>query len=71
MKEPGQTILLIEDNEDDVFVMERALEQAQITNPLAVVSDGQQALDYVSGTGKYALAGGTTHVLIANFSCRG
>jgi CheY-like chemotaxis protein len=53
MNEPSKPILLIEDNEDDVFVLKRALNRAQITNPLQVVNDGQQALDYLSGTGKY------------------
>jgi CheY-like chemotaxis protein len=54
MKEPSQTILLIEDYEDDIFAMQRALSQANITNPLQVVTDGQQALDYLSGAGQYA-----------------
>jgi len=49
-----KTILLIEDNEDDVFMMKRALKLALITNPLQVVADGQQALDYLAGAGEYA-----------------
>lgn len=49
-----KTILLVEDNEDDVFLMQRALKAAQIPNPLAVVTDGQQAVDYLNGTGKYS-----------------
>lgn len=49
----SKTILLVEDNEDDVFAMKRALRHAHITNPLQVVTDGQQALDYLSGTGMY------------------
>lgn len=47
-------ILLVEDNEDDVFALKRAFRQEKIANPLFVVTDGQQALDYLSGTGKYA-----------------
>lgn len=47
-------ILLVEDNDDDVFAMHRALRKAQIINPLQVATDGQQALDYLSGTGQYA-----------------
>jgi CheY-like chemotaxis protein len=54
MKQTSQTILLVEDYEDDVFAMERALLQANITNSLQVVTDGQQALDYLSGTGQYS-----------------
>lgn len=49
-----RTILLVEDNEDDVFLMERALKGAGITNPLRVVSDGQEAIDYLGGAGKFA-----------------
>jgi CheY-like chemotaxis protein len=54
MAPPSQTILLVEDYDDDVFAMERALAKANITNPLQVVTDGQRALDYLSGTGQYA-----------------
>jgi CheY-like chemotaxis protein len=46
-------ILLVEDNEDDVFLMKRALKVASIVNPLLVVEDGQQAIDYFSGAGKF------------------
>jgi CheY-like chemotaxis protein len=47
------TILLVEDNEDDVFAMQRALRKAQITHPVQVISDGQKAVDYLSGIGQY------------------
>ena len=48
------TILLVEDNEDDVFAMSRALNLGNFTNPLQVVTDGQQAVDYLSGAGQYS-----------------
>jgi len=48
------TILLIEDSPDDVFFMRRALKKAQINLPLQVAVDGQQALDYLAGAGKYS-----------------
>jgi CheY-like chemotaxis protein len=48
------TILLVEDNEDDVFLMERAIKGAGIINPLFVVEDGQEAIDYLSGAGRYS-----------------
>lgn len=55
MKKTGETaILLVEDNEDDVFLMERALEAAEIHCPLRVVQDGQEATRYLSGEGRYA-----------------
>lgn len=46
-------ILLVEDNEDDVFLMKRALKAAGVLNPLLVVEDGQEAIDYLSGAGKF------------------
>lgn len=48
------TILLVEDNEDDVFLMERALKSAGILNPVCVVEDGQRAIDYLEGSGDFA-----------------
>ncbi|CAM3059352.1 response regulator [Rariglobus hedericola] len=50
----SHTILLVEDNEDDVFLMKRALRAAGIENPLQIAEDGQAAIDYLSGTGAYA-----------------
>jgi CheY-like chemotaxis protein len=46
-------ILLVEDNEDDVFLMKRALKAAGVTNRLIVVPDGEAAIEYLSGTGNY------------------
>ncbi|MGV3772633.1 MAG: response regulator [Verrucomicrobiales bacterium] len=47
-------ILLVEDNEDDVFLMKRALKEAAITNPLYIVDEGQAAINYLAGAGLYA-----------------
>lgn len=47
-------ILLAEDSEDDVFLLRRAFEKAQLSNPLKVVHDGEEALAYLRGEGKYA-----------------
>jgi len=46
-------ILLAEDDKNDVFLMQRAFEQAGIPNPLFVVRNGQEALDYLAGNGAY------------------
>ena len=54
MATTNRAILLVEDNEDDVFLMKRALKGAHVANPLYVVEDGQAAEDYLSGTGEYA-----------------
>lgn len=45
----NQHILLVDDNEDDVFFMKRALEAASISNPIFVAEDGQKAVDYLAG----------------------
>jgi CheY-like chemotaxis protein len=47
-------VLLVEDSPDDVFLMERALKKAGLLWNLTVVMDGQEALDYVAGAGKFA-----------------
>src|SRR5262249_15941748 len=49
----GPTILLVEDDEDDIFIMKRVLKLTKVTNPLQVVTDGQKAMDYLSGTGAF------------------
>ena len=50
----SKNILLVEDNPSDVKLTKRALEQNQITNELIVAEDGQEALDYLFATGRYA-----------------
>ena len=46
--------MLAEDDENDVFFLQRAFQQAKIENPLRVVRDGQEAIDYLSGDGKFS-----------------
>jgi CheY-like chemotaxis protein len=43
------TILLAEDNEDDVVLTQRAFKRARVINPLQVVRDGQAVLEYLEG----------------------
>ena len=50
----SKTILLVEDNPSDVELTKRAFVREHITNELVVVEDGQTALDYLFGTGRYA-----------------
>lgn len=54
MTQPGEDILLVEDNGDDIFLMERAVKKSGVSWKLKVVTDGQEACDYLSGAGKYA-----------------
>ena len=49
-----KTILLVEDNPSDIELTKRALANANIANKLVVAEDGQEALDYLFGTGHYA-----------------
>lgn len=51
---PTGTILLVEDNPDDVFFMERVFKAEGIQNPLKVAEDGQEAIDYLAGVGEFA-----------------
>lgn len=53
MSDANRTILLIEDSEDDAFALHWALKKAKITYPVQVAVDGQQAVDYLAGVGKY------------------
>jgi DNA-binding response OmpR family regulator len=46
--------LLVEDDEDDVFFMERAFQDAGLNNPLHIVTNGDQAIKYLSGAGDFA-----------------
>jgi CheY-like chemotaxis protein len=48
-----KTILLIEDNPSDIALTQRALEKINTINGLAIATDGQEALDYLFGTGAY------------------
>jgi len=49
----GQSILLIEDNEDEILIMQRAFRKAKIKNPLYVVANGEEAVEYLDGRGQF------------------
>lgn len=53
MSSNGTVILLAEDDPNDVFFMQRALTKAGINSPLQVVRNGQEALEYLGGLGKF------------------
>ena len=50
----AKTILLVEDNPSDIDLTKRALEKAHIMNDLVVAENGEEALDYLFGTGRFA-----------------
>jgi CheY-like chemotaxis protein len=47
-------VLYVEDEESDTLFMQMAFKKAGLGLTLRVVSDGQAALDYLSGAGTYA-----------------
>ncbi|MFA6128662.1 MAG: response regulator [Bacteroidales bacterium] len=49
----NKTILLVEDNLDDVELTLRALKRNNIKNDVTVVNNGAEALDFLFGTGNY------------------
>jgi CheY-like chemotaxis protein len=53
METKAFTFLLVEDDLNDIFLVKRAFKMAQIRNPLQVVTDGQEAISYLKGEGKY------------------
>jgi CheY-like chemotaxis protein len=48
------SVLLVEDDLNDIFLVKRAFKIAQIINPLQIATDGQEAINYLRGEGKYA-----------------
>jgi CheY-like chemotaxis protein len=47
-------ILLVEDNEDDILLTERAMKKNRITNKLVIARDGAEALDFLFCNGAFA-----------------
>jgi CheY-like chemotaxis protein len=55
MSDPSApTILLVEDNIDDVILTRRALRKVGVSAALATVGDGEEAKAYLLGTGAFA-----------------
>ena len=50
-------VLMAEDNEHDIIATKRAWKKHGISNPLYVVNDGEECLDYLYRRGKYSEKG--------------
>lgn len=48
------TILLAEDDQNDVMLIKRVFSKSRIINPIACVENGEDAVAYLKGEGKYA-----------------
>lgn len=47
------TILLAEDDHNDVLLIKRAFSKSRIVNPIACVGNGEEAVAYLKGEGMY------------------
>ena len=50
----AQTIVLVDDNPDDVWFSRRALKSARVANPVLHVGDGERACDLLFARGEWA-----------------
>lgn len=48
------TILIIEDDSNDVLLLKRGLNKAGVDNPVRIASDGEKAIEYLTGLGEFA-----------------
>jgi CheY-like chemotaxis protein len=54
MIEHHETILAVEDEDDDVALLKRAFRKTGVVNPVRFLTDGDQALSYLAGEGEFA-----------------
>ena len=53
MSQDNKVILLVEDNPDDIALTLRAFKRSHLMNPVTVVRDGVEALDFLFGRNAY------------------
>ena len=51
--ETYETLLVVEDEQDDVALLQRAFRRVGLVNPVAFVHDGEAAIEYLSGGGTF------------------
>ncbi len=51
---PARTVLAAEDDDGDATLLRMAFRRAEILHPLTIVRDGQEAIDYLSGTAPFS-----------------
>lgn len=50
----AKTILLAEDSPDDELLFKEVIKKTKVENPVRVVRDGVEAIDYLEGNGEFA-----------------
>jgi CheY-like chemotaxis protein len=53
MTEHTPTVLVVEDNPTDVMLIRRAFSKASVGNPLQIIRDGDEAVQYLAGEGVF------------------
>ena len=53
MKTPGPAILLVEDDPNDIFFMQRAINKASLQLSVQVAVNGEEAMNYLAGKGRF------------------
>jgi len=53
MKKMHPTILVVDDDENDRFLVKRAFQKIGVTDPIHLVRDGVEAIEYMMGEGKF------------------
>lgn len=48
------TLLLVEDDPNDLLLIQRAFAKARLVNPVRIVRDGEEAINYLAGNGEFA-----------------
>jgi CheY-like chemotaxis protein len=49
-----QPLVVVEDDDNDVVLLQRAFRKSNLLNPLVFLRDGEMARDYLAGRGEYA-----------------
>lgn len=54
MDGPNYTILVVEDDENDILLLKRAFARAGVNNPVIIVNSGLEAISYLEGKGRFS-----------------
>jgi CheY-like chemotaxis protein len=54
MKTYHATIMIVDDDSNDLFLIERAFRKIGVTDPIQTINGGREAIAYIMGEGKYA-----------------